>query len=309
MFDLRNNSNDTALDIALITSKRKNFDVLLSKFNQKNKINTLNKRGLCYLSLAILITNIDFVKHMIEDLGFDPNDKGDFKEENPDLHNYPIHQAIICQSKDILKYLLNLPNINGNIRDEMKNNDSALHIACKIPNFASVCILIESKKINVNIKNKDGDNCLMAMMRKYNDIKYGINVNKNEYIQILFFILSQNEFDLNDKGKNGETLLHLIRNHTDILMKLAQLKLNINTNVKDDNGKTAIDLLLDDYSPKFLNVCTILYFGNYEFNEKIINSDVIFFILKKMPSFELFKKFVKNGLDLNHISKRRIFFF
>ena len=307
MLDIRNNSNDTALDMALVTGRQINFDILLSKIVQTKKLNTLNKKGLCYLSVAILICKMEFIKHMIEDLSFDPNDNGDFEEENPDLHNYPLHQAIICKRNDVLMYLLSLPQINANIKDEKKNGDSALHIAFYISNFPSACKLIDSKKIELNIKNNDGDNCLISTMRKYKESTKEIRINSFEF-QIMFEILDQENFDFNEKGKNGETFLHLSRNNTEILKKIASTKLNIDTNIKDDFGKTAIDYLLDDYSPNYFNICTIISMGNYQFNDKLIKSELIFFIVKKMQSFSLFKIFVENGLDLNIVSKEGIFF-
>lgn len=308
MLDIRNNSNDTALEVALITGRQMNFDILLKKVIQTRKINTLNKKGLCYLSLAILISEFGFIKHMIEDLGFDPNDNGDFEEENPNLHNYPLHQAVLVKRMDILNYLLSLSNINANIQDESKNGDSTLHLACKHSNYLVSTTLIDNKKIDINIKNKDGDNCLISMMRKFNKNSDGININKFEFLQLFFYIITRSNFDLNSKGKNGETILHVIRNNTEILMKLASKKLNIDSNIKDNFGKTAIDHILDDYSPNYFNVCTLLLFGNYIFNDKLIHSDTIFFILDKMPSLKSFEMFVNNGLDLNIVSKKGIFF-
>ena len=41
MLDIRNNSNDTALDMALVTGRQINFDILLSKIVQTKKLNTL----------------------------------------------------------------------------------------------------------------------------------------------------------------------------------------------------------------------------------------------------------------------------
>lgn len=305
MLDIRNNSNDTALDLALLSGKKMNFDILLRKYLETTKINELNKQGLCYLSFAITACSLDFITHMIKDLNFDPNDKGNFEDDN---RNYPLHQAIISKRIDVLRFLLSLPSINANIKDEQKNGDSALFVACKIPSLQSTIFLIESQKVDLNLTNKSGDNCLTDMipvMKARNKVMQG---NMREYLQIIFYIMTKKAFNLNFQGKNGDTLLHLLCDNSDILLRLLPYSERIDPNIKNDSGRTAIDCILDDYSDKYLNVVLIMKLGFCNINDKLIHSEVIFFIMKHLPTFEVFKKFVDGGLDLNVTSKEGILF-
>jgi ankyrin repeat protein len=239
-----NDNKDTPLHLALSKfnlSGHRDINALTYLINQKNiNINIKGKSGNTLLDVACININtlpIEIFKLLIETAGCDVNGQDNDK-------NTPIHYALCNFNPNwggditVLTYLLSQKGVNGNI----KGGDGAtlLHTACAKVNNLPLDVfklLIEAMGWDVNVPNDDKDTPLHNAFRCF-------DLHNSNDISVLQYLLSQNNVDVNTKGKDGNTILH----HA--CEKIHDLPLNVfkiliathgaDVNIQDNNNDTPL---------------------------------------------------------------------
>jgi ankyrin repeat protein len=201
----QNDDNNTPLHRALAYFKPHNGDISVLQY-LSNQMNTKGKSGdtlLHYACESINQLSLDVFKFLIEKHGADVNAQNNEKDT-------PLHSAFRCfdpnDSGDItvLTYLINQPKVHLNIKG--KNGNTLLHIACeKIHDFPLEIfkLLIGTKGCDVNAQDDDNDtplhNAFGPFCPNYDD----------HLVPVFMYLFSQTNIDVNIKGRNGHTILHL----------------------------------------------------------------------------------------------------
>jgi ankyrin repeat protein len=92
--------------------------------------------------------------------------------------NTPLMLAVKSKNKEITKYLLNLPDININIANNLCQ--TALHIACNYELELIVDLILENKNIEPNIQDKEN---------KYTPLMIAVTLNNYNLIHIYQFLI------------------------------------------------------------------------------------------------------------------------
>jgi ankyrin repeat protein len=145
---------------------------------------------------------LDVFKVLIETIGCDVNAQNNNK-------NTPIHRALRAFDPNeggnitVLMYLLGNENFNVNIKG--RNGDSLLHYACKKARKLSVDVfklLIETHGCDVNVRDEYDNTPLHYAFHRFDP-------NNNNNITVFAYLINQKNFNVNIKGRNGRTFLHL----------------------------------------------------------------------------------------------------
>jgi ankyrin repeat protein len=167
--------------------------------------NVKDKNGDTFLHLVCQRTRIlplEVFQHLIGTIGCDVN------AQNND-NNTPIHAALHPFNPryggdiPILTYLLTREGIDGNIKD--KYGRTLLYYACTYINKLPVDVfqhLIEIVGCDVNAQNKDKNTPIHVAFHRLNPRNGGD-------INVWAYLISQNNFNVNIKDRNGRTFLHL----------------------------------------------------------------------------------------------------
>jgi ankyrin repeat protein len=205
----KDNNKNTAIHIALAKFQpEKGGDVraLLYLFNQNGvDVNIKDQFGRTLLHWACQYINtipLDTFKRLIEVKGADIN----VQDNN---RNTPLHNAIGkfqpgCDVT-ILTYLLDQNGVNVNINDAFGR--TLLHKACHNISLIPLHIfkyLIQVKHADVNAQDNNHDTPLHDAFRNFKST----SKNSNEG-DIIGYLLSQDNVNVNIKGDFGRTLLHL----------------------------------------------------------------------------------------------------
>jgi ankyrin repeat protein len=204
----RDNNNDTPLHCALrYFNPNKGGEItVLNYLLSQNGIDgdTKGERGYTILHDICSKINkfrLDAFKLLIETMGCDVNAQNDDGST-------PLHKALECFNPRhggdiaVLKYLLSQKGVNGNIKD--KYGYTLLHTACDNMNKLPIDvfkILIETLGCDINVQ----DNCKQTPLH---NALGGFEPNYGD-ITVLTYLLSQKGINVNIKGWNGETLLHI----------------------------------------------------------------------------------------------------
>jgi len=185
-----------------------NITVLLYLLTQTNiNANTKGYNGetlLHYVCSYINRIPVEIFQYLIETHGCDINVQDNKKDT-------PIHRAITYfrSTEDggnitALSYLLSQKGINGN--DKNNRGCTLLHYACQKINKFPIDIfklLIETQGCDVNAQNSDHDTPLYDALRYFNPPNGGD-------INVLGYLINQQDVNVNIKGKQGYNLLHLV---------------------------------------------------------------------------------------------------
>lgn len=131
-----------------------------------------------------------------------------------------LHFACCYNQIEIVQYLLELENINVNIKENEKL--TPLHIAVRFGNEKIIKLLMTRHEINVNSKNKD----------LFTPLHYAV---KYRYINIVKILLDHPDIDINSLNKSYNTPLHIacFINEPEIAKLLLNQK-NINFNFQNE---------------------------------------------------------------------------
>jgi ankyrin repeat protein len=183
-----------------------NITVLMYLLNQKGvNVNIKNSYGETFLHLACEKINklpLEIFKSLIDMLG------GDVNVQDHERYT-PIHRALDRFDPNdggdvtVLTYLINQKNVDVNIKD--RNGDSLLHYACKKVQNLPIDVfkvLIEAHGCDINAMDSGDNTPLHYVFRRFDP-------NNDDNITVLAYLINQKNFNVNIKGRNGRTFLHL----------------------------------------------------------------------------------------------------
>ena len=157
----------------------------------------------------------------------------------------PLIIAIKAKNHDILKFLLNLENINVEQRDQYKYAFTPLLHACQMKDLEAMKLLI-GNGANVNSSSRGvnkGNTPLMVCSWKY------------PFIEGIKLLMENENLSYNQQDNNGYTALHkaCIWNHYDVIELLIN---HIDKNIEDFNNHKAVELL-DKKNPNFNKISAL----------------------------------------------------
>jgi ankyrin repeat protein len=273
--NLKDFRNDTPLYYALQRfnpADGGNIDVLIYLLSQES----VNINANCELDRTLLhiaceninILPIDVFQCLIETKGFDVNIRDN-------QLNTPLHCAFIefdtNHGGDVstLIYLLSQTNANVNIRGRFGR--TLLHWACidiSILPFDVFKYLIEVNRADINILDKNDNFPLFFALRDFKP-------NRGNTIAVLTYLLYQDSIDINIKGNNGCTLLHLACEYINklpihILQHLIETK-GADVSALDQTNNTPIHYAIRDFEQDSGGDMAAL---TYVFGQKNVNVNV-----------------------------------
>jgi ankyrin repeat protein len=175
-----------------------------------------------------------------------------------------LHLAIKRKCKTKVKELLEHKDVDVNVKD--KSEKTALHIAVSWPNIPiDLFKLILDKSTEINAQDVNGDTALHIALSKKTKTKVkellerenvDVNVKGNDNLTPLhlasrwkkipiqlFKIVLNNSKDINAKDNHGSTSLHLaMMKESETAVKELLKDDRVNVNVKDNNNQTALHL-------------------------------------------------------------------
>jgi ankyrin repeat protein len=181
--------------------------VLMYLLNRKNVVNcnTKGEYGSTFLHMACININslpLNIFELLIETMGADVNVQDKYNDT-------PLHYAIRGFNRQyggditVLTYLLSQKGINVNIKGWHGN--TLLHTACDNINIFPLEIfkvLIETQGFDVNQQGEYNDTPL------HRAFEYFKQDNTSD-IAVLTYLLTQENVNVNIKGKNGRNVLHM----------------------------------------------------------------------------------------------------
>jgi ankyrin repeat protein len=204
--NVQDNHNDTPLHKAFFYfNPNGDIAVLMYLLTQTNtNVNTKGYNGETLLHLACQHLNylpLDIFKVLIEKHGCDVN------VQNKD-NNTPLHRALRYFNPNdggdikVLHYLLSQKGVNANIKGW--NGYTILHWACNNINNLPLDVfklLIETHGADVNVQDKSNNTPAYLAFREFQPRNGGD-------INVLTYLLNQNNVNLNIQNEEGRNLLH-----------------------------------------------------------------------------------------------------
>lgn len=233
---------NTHLHKAIDGNKEAVVDALLLK---NVNIETKNNEGETPLMVAVKSQNEIFVEKLIK--------KGAKIDSEDEYYNTPLIQAVLLNLENVVDLLLK----NGaSCSVENADSQTPLHVAI-IMNFESIFDKLIEAGADVNIANGTYGTPIQAaltagnisiakkllavgaLLSPYSVFSSLLNCYKKNFV-ILFDFILENGFDVNAKGCENWSLLHLavLRPNETVVKKL--LKQGAKVNVKDNLGETPL---------------------------------------------------------------------
>lgn len=166
-----------------------------------------------------------------------------------DRGSKPIHYAVTSGALDVLKYLIDQPNIDVNIKDN--NGLTPLHHAVRQEQFAAFKLLLEHRDIDLTVQNNNGSTPIHYMAR--NDSIQYLKMFCAQAAQVLSPRKADNENTgeiitslLNMKNNKGSTPFHIAAYNNSLkVLKFLFRKLRAGgvrdvLNMRDLNGNTPL---------------------------------------------------------------------
>jgi ankyrin repeat protein len=217
---------------------------------------------LLYLRYINLSLQIDETRQKAVDMMTDVRDIT--AKQTPAYDPAALNTAASVGQVQVVKQLLELPEVDMNFRDPQYNYETALHGACRNGHFDIVKLLV-AQKASVDIVDEYGQTPFHEALRA-NDLN-------------LVEFMGQNGADMNKVSGAGHTSLHFAArgNNVPILKFLLDSPLNIHSlSEQDEDGSTPL-----------------LYAA------KAGSVDTVQFLLQKLSSNEILRK-TKNGRTCLH---------
>jgi len=166
----------------------------------------------------------------------------------------PLILAIQYSKIEIVKMLLDNPNIDINIQD--KNGHTALIHAITNNKIEIVKMLLDHPNIDINFQNKNGNTAL-------------IHAISNNKIEIVKMLLDHPNIDINFQNKNEYTaLIYAIDQNNIEILKILLDNPNIDVNNKNKFGHTALTYAI--FKNKIDCIKMLLYHPNIDNHERNI---------------------------------------
>lgn len=234
---IQNNENIRALDandkIMFPWTRFEKLYPILEKIRIENDIEAIvycinkdmyydpSEKDLDLFYVASKNNNFELVRFMIE--------YGANYERSMRLKYKFFNRLCLNGNTEAVRYCLKLPKINVNAIDQL--GFTGLYHAAINNNYSTVNLLVSEKDLNINQKVKDGDNVLISVASKIQDIN-------------VFKLLLQNiDIDLNEKGRNGENVVMRALENDNLYLELTELLLltrKIDINAKNDLWQTVL---------------------------------------------------------------------
>ncbi|ORX86697.1 ankyrin [Anaeromyces robustus] len=311
-----NKNNDTALHAAC----KNNIHEIIPKLITDKNINMKNKNGYTPLMIAIFKRNYECIKSLLSskyNLDINMIDKNG---------NTPLMMTIM-EYEDLSEFMDLFIEKGANKDLVNKNNDTALHIACK-NNLNEVIPKLITEK-NINMKNKDGYTPLMIAIneRNYECIKtllsnkYNLDINivdkkgntplmmtimKDEDISefIDLFIEKGTNKDLINKNQSSALHIACKYNNYKIISKLITEK---NINMKNKDGYTPLMIAINN---KNYECIKSLLSSKHNLDINIVNNDGNSPLMMALMKYEedlsrLIDLFIKKGSNKDLVNKNQ----
>jgi ankyrin repeat protein len=246
------NNKNTPLHYALYNFNPVGGDITVLAYllNQKRvNGNIKGQYGHTLLHWACIRINklpLDVFKLLIETIGCDVN-----VQDN--LNDTPLHYAVDYFSPNkggditILHYFLNQENVNVNIKG--RDGSTLLHEGCKHINVLPIetfKLLIENLGCDVNTQDECNDTPIHRAF-------YSFDPNKGGDITVLTYLINQKTANVNIKGKDGSTLLHVVCKHINVLpleiFKLVIETIGCDINARNDDNDTPLHHAIHSFQP------------------------------------------------------------
>lgn len=280
ILDIRDKNYNIPLHYAITFNNYEIVDLLLKSGSNPNQ---QDKYGNNSLHLAIYNRNQKIIEKVIEYI-VDVNSKTYIGES-------VLHIASNLQLVDVVKYLLNIKELDVNVQD-YEHEITALHYAINLGNREVVKILL-NKGANPNIQDAYGNTALHYSASEenfefFNEIikssQYKINYNLWNidsklplHLVINFPIDISYDFiklmlpltNVNIQDNNGDTCLHLMckfniwKNFSNTLEKK-----RLDLTIKNKNNMTPYDYIKDSEKDEFLNMIVNSYMFRLKINKK-----------------------------------------
>ena len=229
--DFRDEHGNTASEIAYFTGKTQVLKIFknLEPLNEYHKL-TPEEKAFIQLRFKILYRNQ--TKEITEDfINFFENNYNPYNPSIKGKHNDLLHIAIKNDDKNMIEFLLS-KSIDLELKDE--DGKTALEIAADTKKIKIVKKLL----FHGAERNKD---------KSYELRSYVINRDPKKDIPVdftTFFIASYDPYNCFEQGKHND-LLHIAIRNKDIKMINFLLYKRINLELKDEDGKTALEILVN----------------------------------------------------------------
>ncbi|KAJ6236606.1 ankyrin repeat-containing protein [Anaeramoeba flamelloides] len=194
------------------------------------------------------------------------------------------------------------------------NKDSALHLLTYNNSITieTLKIFLQNEKLNLNLKNKDG-NTILHLLCKYNldyersESRFKNKKKTNLKLQTIKLIelLMRNDCNVNLINNNKDTALHLLMNSNAIQIKTLEIFLQnekLNPNLKNSDGNTTLHLFCqNNYLPLRLDIVQLYINKGFDINSLNNDLDTILHIItnKRELQFQHLTFFHKNGAKFN----------
>ena len=218
-----------------------NDDYDIIKFltsKQECDVEVVDEDGNQILHLACQHGSVGLVKHLVEVVGCDINAKG--QHEKSCLHLAFWNTIDYNADYDIIKFLTSKQECDVEVVDE--DGNQILHLACQHGSIGLVKHLVEVVGCDINAKCQHEKSCLHLAFR--NTIDY------NDDYDIIKFLTSKQECDVEVVDEDGNRILHLACQHgsVDLVKQLVEVA-GCDINVRGKNGKTCLHLacMRNDY--------------------------------------------------------------
>ena len=150
------------------------------------------------IHLACQHGNVDLVKHLVEVAGCDTNAKGQYERSC---------LQFACSNRqsgtEIVQFLFSKQD--WYVETEDKNNSRSIHLACKHGNVDLVKHLVEVAGCDINAKGQYERSCLHFAL-----------FNFSHKWEIIKFLTSRPNCDVETEAKDGNRILHLTREHGNV---------------------------------------------------------------------------------------------
>lgn len=187
---------------------------------------------------------------------------------------------------------------DDDFQDYDNDKNTFLHYACQKIELRNVKILLE-EDARVNVKNFEGDTPLHCLFKNISEKNF------KQLIEVIDLFIDKDVNILNIQNDLGETALHIAADQTidpNIIEYL--LTKNVNTNILNTDGDTALDYLINKFNywkieivKKIIN---LFINKNYKFNLKNHSGNTILHkMLKKSLNFDIIQYLIEKGADSN----------
>jgi ankyrin repeat protein len=188
-----------------------------------------------------------------------------------------LHEAVIRNNHEAVRFLLLQPNIDINVRDS--KNQTPLHIAASNSNLFDIAGRLVRRGANVNAQDMFGSTPLHRAAQWNNP-------------RLVVYLLEQTPVTINIQDNNGNTPLHVAAARGDTKSLKLLLQYGANIHIKNKKGKTALDEAKENQS---LATSALL--------EQAIALSPFDILSQEIPDIDRLKELITTGADLSQANR------